>query len=366
MNSLVSKARWLGALVTAGALLIAGAGTAAARTADGDDGPVAGVPQTVALHSTPVSVAVSPDGRKAYVSVKDKQVDGGAKLRVVDTRSGAVTADLTLSSRFDASGGPVAISPDGTRVYVLYASVQKSPPNMLGVIDTATDTVIATVPTPVQPGSAGSYQGALGSLAVTGDGSRVYVSQGGPEPPNRPVLEGARVLRFDTGQLAYTATVPVPGRYTGSVVVRSDGEDAYVSTDAGVVHLDTSAATPAVVATVAVGGSFNHLALSADESRLYGVTATGKGYAVDLAGDTVSATMDIAPGQLLRGPSVSADGTRLYVAGTDSIFSIDTSTNTVAPGEGVKGLNALSDLAIGPDGHTFYATADGGLRIIRF
>jgi DNA-binding beta-propeller fold protein YncE len=58
------------------------------------------------------SLAVSPDGRSLYVS--GFGVEGG--VRIIDTATNSVT-----SVRFDGrpiAGGPIAISPDGTRGYV--------------------------------------------------------------------------------------------------------------------------------------------------------------------------------------------------------------------------------------------------------
>ncbi|MET8630360.1 hypothetical protein ABZW30_42785 [Kitasatospora sp. NPDC004669] len=240
----------------------------------------------------------------------------------------------------------------------------------MGVIDTATNTLVSGTAAPDQPRPAGTSPGALGALAVSPDGTRVYVTQGGPASANRPAQEGARVLQFSPQQQAFTATVTVPGRSPGSIVARPDSADAYVSTGNGLVHLDTSDETPVVAGTIAVpSGAF--LALSPDGTRLYGVGG-GKDYIVDLATDTVTATMDIAPGQQLQNPSVSADGTRLYMvqqswdSGKTSVLSLDTSTNTLVPTEGVTGLDRVTSLVVGPDAHTFYVTVNAGLRIIGF
>ncbi|MFJ2582916.1 hypothetical protein [Kitasatospora aureofaciens] len=373
MNSLVSKARWLGALAAAGALLLAGAGAAVADVPDGSDGPVRGVPRTVALDASPASVAVSPDGRKAYVAVKDST--HGAKLKVVDTQNGAITAVVTLTTGFGADAGPVAVSPDGSRVYMLFGTSRKVPLSMLGTIDTATNTLVSSTAAPDQPRPAETNPGGLGALTVSPDGARVYVAQDGPAAWHRPAQPGARVLTFSPQQQTYTSTVTVPGRYLGSIVARPGGADAYVGTDEGLVHLDTTAEPPAVADTVATtAGTVAGLALSPDDTRLYGVGDSGTGYTVDLATDTVTATMDITPGQRLQNPSVSADGTRLYMVQQDytstdskaSVLSLDTSTNTLVPTEGVTGLNYVTSLAVGPDAHTFYLTANGGLRIIGF
>ncbi|MFF3115720.1 hypothetical protein ACFVSN_41870 [Kitasatospora sp. NPDC057904] len=357
----------MGALAAAGALVVAGAGSAGAVGTDDDSGgPVRGVPRTVELGTSPVSVAVTPDGRKAYVSVKDGT--HGARLKVVDTLSGAVTATVTLTTGFGADAGPVTLSPDGSRAYVLFGTSRKVPLSVLGTVDTATDTLVSSTDAPDQPRPDGTNPGGLGSLAVSPDGSRVYVTQDGPAAFHRPPQEGARVLEFSPQQQAYTAAVPVPGHYLGSVVARACGDDAYVGTDEGLVHLDTGAEPPAVAGTVAAtAGTVVALALSPDGTRLYGVGDTGTGYTVDTATDTVTAATNIAPGQRLENPSVSADGTRLYaIAQQSAVLSVDTATGAPVPGEGVGGLAYVTGLAVGPDARTFYVAGNGSLRIIGY
>ncbi|MFB6889066.1 YncE family protein [Kitasatospora sp. NPDC056327] len=364
MNSLVSKARWLSSLVIAGVLLVAGAGTAGARTDDGGAGPVRGVPRVVQLGAGGQSVAVSPDGRRAYVSTASR--GRGAGLAVVDTQSGAVTAHLLLSGGYYAVAGGVAVSPDGSRVYVLYGTGYGTPVSLLGVVDTATNTLVAGVAPPAQTTPPTFLPGNLDALTVSADGSRVYVTQFGPSAPQRPTQAGTRVLQFDTGPQAFTGAVTLPGAFTGSVVARPGGGDVYVAAG-GLTHLDTSGGSPVVANTnPAVGGSFAGLALSPDDTRLFGVDGAGRGFTVDLATDAVTASYAITPGRWLRTLSVNAAGTRLYTLTQDgSLLAIDTATNAVAPGEGVPGLNA-SDVALGPDGHTFYAVSVASLRIIGF
>ncbi|MFD0407916.1 hypothetical protein [Kitasatospora sp. NPDC127116] len=371
MNSLLSKARWLGSLAAGAALLLAGSGSAGAVTGTSGE-PVPGVPRTVELDSSPASVAVGPDGRKAYVAVKDSI--NGAKVKVVDTQSGAITAVITLSTGLGAGPGPLAVSPDGSRVYVLFSTARKAPLSSLGAIDTATDTVASSTEAPDQPRPDGTLPGALTSLAVSADGARVYVGQDGPARYHRPAEPSARVLSFSPQQQGFTAAVPVPGRYLGSIVTPPAGDAAYAATDENLVRLDTGTGTPTVAGAIAAPiGSVPSLALSPDGTRLYGVGNDGTGYAVDLATDALS-TLDISPGQWLQNPSVGADGTRLYMVQQDltssdgkaSVLALDTATNTLVPTEGITGLNWVTGLALGPDAHTFYLTVNSGLQIVGY
>lgn len=87
---------------------------------------------------------------RAYVSNTNDNT-----VSVIDTATNTVIATIPVDSPFD-----VAITPDGTRVYVVNAS------DTVTVIDTATNTVIATI-------LAGSHAHAI---AFTPDGSLAYVT----------------------------------------------------------------------------------------------------------------------------------------------------------------------------------------------
>ncbi|MGA5824234.1 YncE family protein, partial [Kitasatospora sp. NPDC094028] len=87
--------------------------------------------QTVAVGSFPTGVAITPDGRHAYVTN-----EGDNTVSVIDTVTNTVTATVVVGT------GPfdVAVTPDG-----LHAYVTNNGDNTVSVIDTVTNTVTATV-----------------------------------------------------------------------------------------------------------------------------------------------------------------------------------------------------------------------------
>jgi YVTN family beta-propeller protein len=99
----------------------------------------------------------------------------------------------------------VAVTPDGTRVYLTHIGN-----NVVSVIDTATNTVIGS-PIPVGFSPYG--------LAVTPDGSKVYVANSGRDNS---------VSVIDTTTDTVSATIPVGLTPTG-VAVTSDGGKVYVA-----------------------------------------------------------------------------------------------------------------------------------------
>ncbi len=108
---------------------------------------------------------------RAYVANRSNTVS------VIDTATNTVVATIPVGQ------GPweVAITPDGTRAYVTNAFS-----NTVSVIDTATNTVVATIPV-----------GALG-VAITPDGTRAYVTNG-----------SSAVSVIDTATNTVVATIPV-------------------------------------------------------------------------------------------------------------------------------------------------------------
>jgi YVTN family beta-propeller protein len=115
-----------------------------------------------------------------------------------------------------------------------FAYVANFTSNTVSVIDTGTNTVVATVPV-AGPSPVGA--------AVTPDGKRAYVPNGNSDT----------VSVIDTTTNTVVATVTV-GSFPGGIAVTPDGKRAYVantSSNNNVSVLDT--ATNTVVATVPVG-----------------------------------------------------------------------------------------------------------------
>ena len=87
--------------------------------------------------SGPIGVAVTPDGKHAYVTNIDSN-----NVSVIDTATNTVVATVPVGN--NPCG--VAVTPDGKHVYVT-----NDGSNTVSVIDTATNTVVATVPVGTWP-----------------------------------------------------------------------------------------------------------------------------------------------------------------------------------------------------------------------
>jgi YVTN family beta-propeller protein len=94
-----------------------------------------------------------------------------------------VAATISLGTNQNPFG--VAITPDGTRAYVTISF----PNNSISVIDTATNTLVATIPVGVAPNG----------IAITPDGTRAYVTNVGSDT----------VSVIDTTTNTVIGTIPV-------------------------------------------------------------------------------------------------------------------------------------------------------------
>ena len=120
---------------------------------------------TIPVGTYPTGVAVSPNGADVYVA------NGNYTVSVISTATDKVTATIQNGTLPSGPYGPVyatndevAVSPDGSVVYVT-----NSNSNTVSVIDTATNTIIATIPTGSNP------RGVL----VSPDGNTLYVANFG-------------------------------------------------------------------------------------------------------------------------------------------------------------------------------------------
>jgi YVTN family beta-propeller protein len=259
----------------------------------------------------PSGVAFTPDGRHVYVTdvYANPNLDPGNSVLVIDTATNTVTATITVGA------GPVgvAIPPDGGRAYIANFKA-----HTVSVIDTATATVTASIPLEAAPSS----------VAVTPDGRYAYAPVG-----DLPVI--------DTGSNTVTRTISM-----GSIdelgyeaAVAPDGRHAFVTVRNGadqpgfIAVVDT--ATNAVTSTIPVGVNPAAVAVSPDGQHAYvtnGGTASAPGNTVsviDIATNSASTTLNIC-GTGPAGIAVSPDGRRAYSANfeSNSVTVIDTGIGT--------------------------------------
>ena len=149
--------------------------------------------------SSVYAIAVTPDGRHAYVPYFFYTSDPWSEnVAIIDTTTNTVVKTVLVeTTSVDAILGGVAVTPDGKYVYMT---------NGIGsvtVIDTASNTIVKTVPVGTTPSG----------VAVTPDGKHVYVTNQGSN--------GVSVI--NTASNTVVATVPVAAPSAISIIPPPQG-----------------------------------------------------------------------------------------------------------------------------------------------
>jgi YVTN family beta-propeller protein len=158
-------------------------------------------PTTIPVGSSPCDVVFTPDSTRAYVVNRDGTVS------VVDTSANVVTKTISIGTTNFYECGGIAITPDGSRIYVTRYDSDKA-----SIIDTATNTVVGS---PIAVGSDRSAR-----IIVAPDDSRVYFLS----------AEGASLSVVSRATNALLLTVPL-GVYPLDMITTPDGSELFISDD---------------------------------------------------------------------------------------------------------------------------------------
>jgi YVTN family beta-propeller protein len=229
--------------------------------------------------------------------------------------------------------------------------------NSVSVIDTATNTVSATV-------NVGNYP--VG-VAVNPDGTKVYVTNNMGSYPNLQSI----VSVIDTATNKVTANISLGNNpFPADVAVSPDGTKVYALNNMGnypslqsiVSVIDT--ATNTVASTVKVGLNPLGLDINPDGTKVYVTDPEGKTVSIiDTATNTVSATVNV--GGTPTGVAVSPDGTKVYVTAynlvhaTNGLITMDGMVDVISPSSNtvitsITGFKHPYHIAVAPDGSKVY------------
>jgi YVTN family beta-propeller protein len=177
-------------------------------------------------------IAFSPDGEHTYFATYDSDVLLPQVL-VFDTGN-------SISLPPFGTVNAIAITPDGRHLYVPYVMFNGtvSPPEIVAIVDTVTNTVAQIVQVETTP-----FGATLTGIAVTPDGKYVYVSN----------QASNSVAVIDTASNTIVKTVLV-GMSPAGVAVTPDGVHVYVSNPASNSVSVINTASNTVVDTISVAG----------------------------------------------------------------------------------------------------------------
>ena len=227
-----------------------------------------------------------------------------------------------------------------------FAYITNADSDNVSVIDTATDTVVATIP--VGAGPTG--------VAVNAAGTRVYVSNTG----------SGNVSVINTATHTVTATVPVGVGPIG-VAVNPAGTRVYVANlfSQSLSVIDTT--TNAIVANVAMGTFVLGVAVNPAGTRVYITTPAAdstKLLVLDTASNTIVDTLVV--GMSPQGVTVNPAGTRVYVTSdqNSTVSVIDAATHRIVTNVWTEENPTL--VAVNPAGTRAYVTNFGADSVLVF
>jgi YVTN family beta-propeller protein len=273
--------------------------------------------ETIPVVRGPSAVAITPNGTEAYV------INGGGTISIINTASHTVTGTIKVGG-----GHPYkfTISPDGTRAYMInYNENGSFSSETISVIDMVRHVVITTIGEEENFTKEGKED--FMEVAITPDGTRAYVIcdvtiiiidtdsnqvihamdvgeeqlRGvaiSPDGTQVYVISQFAVVVIDTASHQVIDKMEVGG-YLYAVVITPDGKELYVAnSDKGtVIVIDT--ASYKVIATIPVGEEVEpqHIAITPDGTKVY-VTNRGSGTVsvIDTASHVVSATISVGEG----------------------------------------------------------------------
>jgi YVTN family beta-propeller protein len=294
----------------------------------------AGTPIPVGHH--PVAVAITPDGKTAYVVNSgnpnypgigfpgDPGVELGS-VTPIDTKTNTPGSPTVV----DYGARAIAIAPDGGAAYVTAdGDEQPGDPADITPIDTTT----------TNAGPRGGCGEICVGIVITPNGKRGYATDAGGfvEPLKLPYRELGPSIAIGGG------AVPQ------GIAIAPDGKTAYVAllNRSAVVPLDLDDTT--FGHSIAVGASPWAIAVNPDGKSVY-VTNSGDGTVTPIDTQTNKPGKEIAVGASPQGIAIAPDGVTAYVTNSGDGTVTPINTRTGKPGAPIPVGASPQGIAITPD-----------------
>lgn len=291
------------------------------------------LPPTITVGAVPIAATMSPDGSHVYVTnLADNTVS------VIDTATNTVSATIALTAGSQPKGS--AITSDGGTLYVANSGLDS-----VSAINTATHTVTDIA---LPPGSAPSV------IMLSPDGVKAYVVDVNTDSVS-VITTATNLVAANIGLTAGDSPQALAFSPNGASMLVSlnlSNRMAVIDTATSAVtgHIDLLPATGpvGVVALTTAGGDTAYVANVSDVVSV-----------INLATNTVTATIPLPAGSQPAQVTASPDGATVFVANqnTNTVSVIDTATNTIT--STIPGGTNPTWVAVTPDGATAYFTNYG-------
>jgi YVTN family beta-propeller protein len=245
-------------------------------------------------------IAVTPDGKEAYVGAEDGTVS------VINTQSRKVTHTIPIGTSYD-----IAVTPDGKEAYAVGHGT-------IFVIDTKTHEISETI----------SVGDSSCSIAITPDGKQAYV----------PTAKGVSVIDTKTHSVTHTISLGDDLRYylPCAIAITPNGKQVYVDSWGSVLVFDTVTKKVKSIPTGKNVGA-DEIIFTLDGKKAYVIKDHFKSEPprYELAVIDTKACQVIRNMEMEGHPSgmdVTSDGKQIYITDTarDLITVMDIQTDTVS------------------------------------
>lgn len=320
---------------------------------------------TIGVGNSPAGVAITPDGRFAYVANNNNAgIPGADTVSVINIATNTVVT--TISNPSFNEPYTITINPAGTKAYVT-----NSNSTTITIIDIATNTVVGTI---------GGFDGPSG-MAITPDGNTAYVNNyGGPEGLQSGNADTVRVVNLNTN--AIVGAPIVVGLAPAGLAITPNGAFVYVinyvdgNPGTGTISIIQTSSNSVVGTIHGFSGPFS-IAITPNGQFAYVTNFGSNNFSpvgttvsvVNLSTNTITAT--IALGTQPSGIALTSNGRFAYVTNYNTLYLgpnftnltpgqgivniIDTCTNTVLPQFFVVGASP-ANIAITPNNALAYVT----------
>jgi YVTN family beta-propeller protein len=280
---------------------------------------------TIPVGVSPFAVAVTLDGKRAYVTNS-----ANSTVSVIDTVTNSVLTTIPVVNAFNLYG--VAISSDGTLIYVVYSTHVNGSSvgrNVFSAIDTITNQIMFTIPggTLVGISPPASYH-----VVIHPDGTRAYVTG---SPAGLSVVDTVKKVQLDADPVTPSfgiAITPDGTQLYLTFFASNDYSDYFLGAGVSVINTATNQLKTSITVPFNCSTRSPTVAVSPDGRRAYLVSYRPMNVVtvIDTATNLVLEYISIDSLSTLFGIAVSVDGTQVYVTDDHhSVFVIDAATNKV-------------------------------------
>lgn len=209
----------------------------------------------------PLNIEITPDGKHLYVTTKDS-------VYVIETENKKVVSRIDNVGQQSVYNKAISITPDGFNVYV----PDSNNADNVKAISTITNSVVATIPM-LMPGG----------IAITKDGSKVYV------------IDGIRISIISTKNNTVIDTIRTEFSNMNSIAMTHDGQYAYMTganNNVYVLNLQNNTFISTIPVRDAQEAS---IAITPDDHYVYVISGKGVLSVISTTNHTVIYTASISP-----------------------------------------------------------------------